>query len=206
MMRAMEHAPKTSSGATSAGRPRDTRIDEAVLAAARDLVAEVGYADLTLRAIAERARTSVPAIRRRWPSKAHLVHEAVYPTDVAVRTVPVGDLESELREMVLGCLAIVGSPAGRRATPGLISDLVADPDLQVELSSRLRPAVWETMAERLTEAAHAQGRDDVDVSLCVETVFGTTMMAVVLRGPDGVDEAWVDRFVRTLVEGLGAAR
>uniref|UniRef100_UPI00313D9BC1 TetR family transcriptional regulator n=1 Tax=Nocardia farcinica TaxID=37329 RepID=UPI00313D9BC1 len=40
---------------TGSGRPRATRIDHAVLAATRDLVAEVGYADLTFRAIAGRA-------------------------------------------------------------------------------------------------------------------------------------------------------
>ena len=44
------------------GRPRDPRIDEAVLRAAADLVVEVGYADLTIAAIAERAGTSKPAI------------------------------------------------------------------------------------------------------------------------------------------------
>ena len=49
--------------------------------AAAELVVEVGYADLTVAAIAERAGTSKPAIYRRWPSKAHLVHEAAFPAD-----------------------------------------------------------------------------------------------------------------------------
>ena len=55
------------------GRPRDARIDDAVLGAVADLLLEVGYADLTVAAVAERAGTSRPAVYRRWPTKAELV-------------------------------------------------------------------------------------------------------------------------------------
>ncbi|WP_254848128.1 helix-turn-helix domain-containing protein, partial [Mycobacterium avium] len=61
------------------GRPRDPRIDAAVLRATVELLAETGYPGLLVSAIAQRAGTSKPAIYRRWPSKAHLVHEAVFP-------------------------------------------------------------------------------------------------------------------------------
>ena len=63
------------------GRPRDARIDAAALDAAAALLLEVGYADLTLAAVAARAGTSRPAVYRRWPTKAHLVHEAVFRGD-----------------------------------------------------------------------------------------------------------------------------
>ncbi|WP_376707719.1 helix-turn-helix domain-containing protein [Nocardioides alcanivorans] len=61
------------------GRPRDRRIDTAVLEAAAELLVERGYARVTLGAIAQRAGTTTPAIYRRWPSKAHLVHEVAIP-------------------------------------------------------------------------------------------------------------------------------
>ena len=44
-----------------------------------ELLEEVGYLQLTIGAIADRAGTNKPAIYRRWPTKAHLVHEAVFP-------------------------------------------------------------------------------------------------------------------------------
>ena len=65
------------------GRPRDPRIDGAVLRATVELLSETGYPGLLVSAIAERAGTSKPAIYRRWPSKAHLVHEAVFPLGTA---------------------------------------------------------------------------------------------------------------------------
>ncbi|WP_280461959.1 TetR/AcrR family transcriptional regulator [Nocardia carnea] len=185
------------------GRPRNTRIDGAVLAATRELVAEAGYTDLTFRAIAERAGTSVPAIRRRWKSKAHLVHEAVFPIDIAAG--PAGDdsLAGVLRTIVTRCVAVVGSPAGRRATPGLISELMVDPALEKELSARLRAGVWGDLAGRFAgPIERGEARPDLDISLCVETVFGTTLAAVVLRGATAVDDEWVDRLVSTLVDGL----
>src|SRR4051795_11981162 len=64
---------------TDLGRPRDPRIDDSVLRATVELLGASGYADLSVDAIAKRAGTSKPAIYRRWPSKAHLVHEAVFP-------------------------------------------------------------------------------------------------------------------------------
>ncbi|MEU3013914.1 TetR/AcrR family transcriptional regulator [Nocardia asteroides] len=193
------------SEAPPAGRPRDVRIDEAVLAAARDLVAEVGYADLTFRAIAERAGTSVPAIRRRWASKAHLVHEAVYPADAVAAPTGAADLRAEVRAVVERCLEIVGSPAGRRATPALMSELMADHALEEELSSRLLSAGWDTLAARLAEAAaRGEARPDIDLGLFIEMVFGTTLVAIVLRGRAAVDDAWVDELVRSIVDGLAA--
>ncbi|WP_278262174.1 TetR/AcrR family transcriptional regulator [Nocardia sp. AG03] len=191
------------SEAPPAGRPRDVRIDEAVLVAARDLVAEVGYADLTFRAIAERAGTSVPAIRRRWASKAHLVHEAVYPADVVAAPTGATDLRAEVRAVVQRCPDIVGSPAGRRATPALMGELMADHALEQELSSRLLTAGWDSLATRLTEAAtRGEARPDVDLGLFIEMVFGATLVAIVLRGRAALDDAWIDGLVTSLVDGL----
>ncbi|HSA41422.1 MAG TPA: helix-turn-helix domain-containing protein, partial [Mycobacterium sp.] len=59
-----------------AGRPRDPRIDAAILAATAELLVEIGYPNVTMAAIAERAGTTKTALYRRWPGKAELVHEA----------------------------------------------------------------------------------------------------------------------------------
>src|SRR5438552_16672378 len=72
----------------SRGRPRDRAIDDAALRAARELLVEVGWDRLSMVAIAERAGVGRPALYRRWPSKTHLVFEAVFgwqdaPTPVA---------------------------------------------------------------------------------------------------------------------------
>src|SRR3982074_213819 len=82
------------------GRPRDPRIDGAGLRATVELLAETGYPGLLVSAIAERAGTSKPAIYRRWPSKAHLVHEAVFPIGDATALPDTGSLARDVHEMV----------------------------------------------------------------------------------------------------------
>lgn len=67
------------SGQTSAraGRPRDPHLDEVVLAATLQLLAEEGYAQLTVERIAARAGVGKASIYRRWPDKVSIVLEAV---------------------------------------------------------------------------------------------------------------------------------
>src|SRR6202167_712818 len=92
------------------GRPRDPRIDGAVLRATVELLAETGYPGLLVSAIAERAGTSKPAIYRRWPSKAHLVHEAVFPISDTTALPHTGSLGGDVREMVSRTAAVLTSP------------------------------------------------------------------------------------------------
>lgn len=190
---------------SAAGRPRDERIDRAVLESTTELVAEVGYSNLTLTAVAARANTSVPALRRRWQSKAHLVHEALFPEAAIADPPPASTLADEVRLVVDACIALLTSPAGRRGTPGLIADLVADPVLQRELSGRLTARVRESLGARIATAAETgEARPDVDVALLIELVFGATMMAVVLREPENVDQAWAESITTTVLRGIQA--
>jgi AcrR family transcriptional regulator len=62
--------------AARTGRPRDEAREQAILDAAIELVAEVGYDRLTIDGIAARARASKATIYRRWPGKADVVAEA----------------------------------------------------------------------------------------------------------------------------------
>ena len=111
---------------TDLGRPRDPRIDSAVLRSTVDLLGETGYAELSVDAIARRAGTSKPAIYRRWPSKAHLVHEAVFPLSDATELPDTGSLAGDVREMVRRTVTVLTTPAARAALPGLVGEMAAD--------------------------------------------------------------------------------
>ncbi|MEI5102348.1 helix-turn-helix domain-containing protein [Streptomyces sp. PmtG] len=85
--------------ARSAGRPRDTRLDEAIVRATLDLLEESGYPHLTLEGVARRAGTTKPAIRRRWPSRQHLVIAALAET---MGTAPTPDTGCTHCDLILG--------------------------------------------------------------------------------------------------------
>ncbi|MGH3959151.1 TetR family transcriptional regulator, partial [Mycobacterium sp.] len=57
----MKADPSANDKATGAGRPRDPRIDAAILTATADLLVQIGYSNLTLAAVAERAGTTKTA-------------------------------------------------------------------------------------------------------------------------------------------------
>src|SRR5271165_207202 len=101
-----------------AGRPRDPRLQEAIIRATLDLITERGYTGLSFKAVAERAGTTTPAIYRRWSSKADLVLDVVFRTDVPDLVADTGDLEADVRMMIRKTLEVLGNPIGRAALGG----------------------------------------------------------------------------------------
>ena len=58
---------------TKAGRPRDPALDQAILSAAARQLGELGYARMSLEAVAAAAGTTAPTLRRRYQNKAELI-------------------------------------------------------------------------------------------------------------------------------------
>lgn len=59
------------------GRPRDIQIDDTVLDATLDLLAEGGFERLTMEAVAERARVAKATLYRRFPNRDALLCAAL---------------------------------------------------------------------------------------------------------------------------------
>jgi AcrR family transcriptional regulator len=186
------------------GRPRDPRIDDAVLRATVELLAETGYPGLLVSAIAERAGTSKPAIYRRWPSKAHLVHEAVFPIGTATEIPATGSAPEDLREMVRRAMAFLTTPAARAALPGLVGEMAADPTLHSALLARFADVFAGGLAAWL-EGAAASGevRADVTAAELAEAIAGITLVGLLTR-PAELDDSWVDRTTTLLLKGIHA--
>ena len=189
---------------TDLGRPRDPRIDDAVLRATVQLIGKTGYADLSVDAIARRAGTSKPAIYRRWPSKAHLVHEAVFPIGDATALPDTGSLSGDVREMMRRTVAVLTSPAARAALPGLVGEMATDLTLHTALLERFGDILSRGLTERL-DAAAARGavRPDVTAADLVEALAGITFLALLTRG-EALDDAWVERAATMITRGISA--
>jgi len=190
------------------GRPRDPRIDSAVLRATVELLAETGYPGLLVSAIAERAGTSKPAIYRRWPSKAHLVHEAVFPIGAATAIPDTGSLPDDLREMVRRAMVFLTTPAARAALPGLVGEMAADPTLHSALLERFAGITGDGLADLLEQAvARGEVRADAGAaelaSQLTEAIAGITLIGLLTRVTE-LDEPWVDRTTTLLLKGIGA--
>jgi AcrR family transcriptional regulator len=187
------------------GRPRDPRIDSAVLRATVDLLGETRYAALSVDAIARRAGTSKPAIYRRWPSKTHLLHEAAFPADEARLSLPdTGSLADDLAEMLRRTANAFADPVARAITPGIMAEIAVDPTLHPALLERFGGA-WKGFHDRVVLAAErGEVRADVDPDLLIEAVAGASLMRLLLGPTDGLDEGWVARTTDLLMRGIAA--
>jgi AcrR family transcriptional regulator len=189
---------------TEIGRPRNRAIDEAVLRATVELIAESSYADLSLDAIAARAGTSKPAIYRRWRGKAHLVHEAVFPIDATTDIPDTGSLEDDVREMIRRTLAVLSTPAARAALPGIVGEMASDPTLHTALLERFADILVRGLSDYLQSAVRrGEVREGVTASELAEAVAGMTLLALIARGAN-VDEAWVEQTARLITRGISS--
>jgi AcrR family transcriptional regulator len=187
---------------TEYGRPRDPRIVGAVLEATVELLGETGYADLSVDAIARRAGTSKPAIYRRWPSKAHLVHEAVFPIGEATELPDTGSLESDVRAMVRRSADVLTTPAASAALTGLVGELATDPTLHAALLQRFSGILSQGLTDRLADAvARGEARPDATADELVEAVAGITFFALLTHGTS-LDDAWVERTATLITRGI----
>jgi AcrR family transcriptional regulator len=188
----------TGGTAPRAGRPRDPRLDEAIVAATVELLTERGYHDTTLAAVAARAGTTTAAIYRRWSSKSELVAKAVFRTDGDDVVADTGDIAADLATMVRWSVEKLARPAALAAIAGLLGeprddrrDRVADASVAVDLTT-----------ERLRRAqADGELRADVDPEVLASLIDGPVMHAVLSGTADRVDERWIADLVAVVLDG-----
>ncbi len=186
----------------SAGRPRDPRIGAAILQAAADLLVEVGYSNLTISAVAERAGTTKTALYRRWSSKAELVHEAAFPTTPTAIQTPPGDIAADLRAMIEEARQVFTSSVVRAALPGLIADMSADAALSDLVRERFSDLFGAVRTRLYAAIDRGEVRAGVDPDRLVELIGGATLLAF-LQAPDGLlDSAWADSIAAILQHGV----
>jgi AcrR family transcriptional regulator len=110
-------------------RRRGDALYAAIFEATLEELTAVGYAELKIEHIANRARASKGSLYRRWSSRAELVADAVHHTLPSCCEPP--DTGST-REDILGCLRgfanLLNGPSGE-AVRGLMAETIREPDL-----------------------------------------------------------------------------
>lgn len=188
----------------AAGRPRDPRIDAAILRATADLLVEIGYSNLTMAAVADRAGTTKTALYRRWSSKAELVHEAAFPAAPTAIETPPGDIAADIRAMLAATRDVFTSPVVRAALPGLIADMAADDDLNARVMSRFT-VVFDAVRARLADAVQrGEVHSDVNPNRLVEVIGGVTLLRMLLLPGEPVGDDWVEQTTAIVVHGVVA--
>lgn len=186
-----------------AGRPRDPGTDRAVLAAARRQLAAVGYARMSVDAVAAEARTTKPTIYRRWPTKEALAVAALAELQAEDAPAPTGDTAADVRAVLHDFRAKLLRPNGM----AMIGTVLAEEAHVPELTARFRAHIVRPRREGLLailSAAEGRGelRPDADLDAAVNALVGAFYARYLADGsipadfPDRVTDAVLGGVVR----------
>ena len=160
------------------GRTREDRIDTAVLAAARELLDENGYAELTIGQVAAKAGLHRPAIYRRWPSKRHLVVDVVADLLGLQPTPNIGDLRADLTIAMRNLVAALRDTSLSHVLPALVADLANDPELRAHFLATVFEPRRRTTAIALESAIH---RGEIDPGIDLDFVLDAVAAPIYYR-------------------------
>lgn len=191
-------------------RRRGAKLEQAILDAAWAELNDVGYAALTIEAVAARAGTSKSVIYRRWPGRAELVL-AAWARQRPAATAPddTGALRSDLLSLF--------NRIARRAE-GMLSEVIAGvmgeafrhPEVAAALRERLRTAPLGEWVVTIVDRAAERGElPPVEVPpraarLPLDLIRHETMLCGGPLTPEAVEEL-VDDVYLPLLRGLAPA-
>ena len=194
--------PKTSK---TAGRPRSAEKDEAILAAALELLATQGYVRMTLDQVATAANVSKSTIHLRWKTKADLLTAALAALRMADAPPPSGDVRSDLVAILKDFAATVERVNGMALIGTCLAEQAHTPDLLALLRERTVLPRRALLREALESAQQdGQVRADADVEAAVSALLGP-FYADYMAGRGGHPE-WAEQAVGLVLTALTPVR
>ena len=190
----------------SPGRPRNEGYDDLILDAVAAILLEDGYGGLTIDGVATRAGVGRPAIYRRWPTKAALVVAMLARRTGLAPAPDTGSLRDDLLAVQQHQVALMNTDGFRRITPGLLADLVADPDsarayLRDYIAPRRR-SVWHALQRGIQRG---ELRADLDFALVSDLLTGPLFYRCIVRG-EHLDQDAAEHTVDIVLSAYGTAK
>ncbi len=181
------------------GRPRDESREQAILDAAIELLAEVGYEAMSIEAVAVRAKSSKATIYRRWPGKAELVADAMRRrSEPILEDLPdTGSLRTDLLALVQRMFdGMVGIDGGLMC--GLAVAVRNDAEFGRLMASHLHEQKIRSIAEILARAeTRGEVAPGVDPALVLQVAPGVALFHQMSGEP--LDAAFAEHLVDRIV-------
>jgi AcrR family transcriptional regulator len=174
------------------GRPRDPKLDGAILSAALQLLADGGYDALTIEAVAASAGVGKASVYRRWTGKEELVIEAVASLVEQPEPVVGAGVRDELVTLLEAVRRKSDSSLAGKIFPRLVGASAENP----ELMRRYREQVLDPRRRRFLDVLQRGVREglvrvDVELDHAVDLLVGPMAYRNLIRNdpPPGPDLA-----------------
>lgn len=195
-----DRRPRRTEGLRTQGR--SALVVNKVLVATAEELGRVGYAELRVEDVAERAGVNKTTIYRRWPAKPELVIAALRHQRDPGELPDTGSLRGDLLEALRRALAVWSSPIGK----GLMRMMQAErAHPEVEAISRELSQEHRRQRVGLVERAIRRGEvpADTDAELLMDLTFSPVFSRLLRRG-EAVNEAYMTAIVDFVVAGARA--
>ncbi|MGP4019401.1 TetR/AcrR family transcriptional regulator [Saccharopolyspora sp. 5N708] len=186
---------------------RSERSRTAILTAARELIAEIGYHKLTIEAIAARAGVGKQTIYRWWPSKGAIVFDSLLALSEqadgeGIALPDTGDVEADLKTVLRATAAEFADPEFEKPIRALNTEIINDPELAAAYREKMAAPMTEAKKQRLRSAQRAgQLPADADLDLFLDVLYAPLTQRWLLRsGP--LDDAFADALVETALRAF----
>ena len=182
------------------GRPRDGRVDRAIVTAALEVMAESGISEMRMDEVAARAGVGKAAIYRRFESKDEMVAAAI-GTLVSEIVVPdTGSTRADLVELMREAVVLYGTTIAGRLMPSVVEAMRRDPELARIVRERVVAGRRVALTEVL-ERGIARGdlRADLDVELALDVLGGPLFYRLLITGGP-LDERLAQGVVDLIIE------
>ncbi|GAA2324840.1 TetR/AcrR family transcriptional regulator [Nonomuraea roseoviolacea subsp. roseoviolacea] len=186
---------------------RAARADDrtaAIMQATLDLARELGYAKLTIEAVAARAGVGKHTVYRRWSSRGLLFLDAVLSLDTAgLRHRDTGDIVADLREVMTRAADLLGRPPWGPLYQDLIGEAQHDPEVAAALNRRfIEPQTADTLARLRAAKDQGQLAPDFDLDLAFEILSGPLYFRLLVT-QQPVTHDHIDRVLQAVFAGMG---
>lgn len=177
-----------------------------MLSAAIELLAENGYAGLTVEAVATRAGVAKTTVYRRWPGKDELLIDALNTVKGPVSRPPAGpgrSVELDLKWLMEGMRRSWLDTNHGRIMRRLSAEGSDQPELYRMFRDRIvapRQAVTRSIIER--GIAEGSIRADVNVEAVIEMLASPVIVAVMAHREAELTREHVEYVVETILAGI----
>jgi AcrR family transcriptional regulator len=183
------------------GRPRSERAHQAILAAARELLIEKGFAALRLEHVAARAGVGKATIYRRWASKEALAQDLLsHLAGPHIAVADTGNTREELLAAVINPMRAVTETDFGPVIRALLSQIASNPSI----GDPFRASVVEARRAEVTRVikrgiARGDLRPDADAGVATELLVGPVYFRLMFGGV--LDHDFAERVVDSVMRG-----
>jgi AcrR family transcriptional regulator len=185
------------------GRPRSASARPAIIEATLELLADRGFQEATIEAIATRAGVGRNTIYRRWRSKEELIADALHELTAELDIHEADDFYGLLLDWIRDFARVFADPTFGRILPAVLGELQRNPAFARVYSERVVRPRYEALLQLLHQARErGELRPDADVEQVADLLSGPPFIRLLPVGLPALSARYAEELLDTIWHGI----